>query len=78
MIGGRTPAEAGNLSPHYRVRTVFGAYPASCPMGTWGSITGGNAAGGDADYSPPSIAEVKNAWSYTSSPSIRLHGVVLG
>jgi hypothetical protein len=27
---------------------------------------------------PPSSAEVKNAWSYTSSPPIRLHGVVLG
>jgi hypothetical protein len=26
---------------------------------------------------PPSSAEVKNAWSCTSSPSIRLHGVVL-
>jgi len=26
---------------------------------------------------PPSIAEVKDAWSYTSTPPIRLHGVVL-
>ena len=25
--------------------------------------------------SPPSKAEVKNGWSYTSSPPIRLHGV---
>jgi hypothetical protein len=33
--------------------------------------------GGKADRSPPSSAEVKNAWSYTSTPSIRLHGVVL-
>jgi hypothetical protein len=31
----------------------------------------------DADHSPPSSAEVKNAWSYTSTPPIRLHGVVL-
>jgi len=31
-----------------------------------------------ADYSPPSSAELKNAWSYTSTPPIRLHGVVLG
>jgi hypothetical protein len=28
-------------------------------------------------HSPPSSAEVKNAWSYTSTPLIRLHGVVL-
>jgi hypothetical protein len=28
------------------------------------------------DHSPPSNAEVKKAWSYTSTPQIRLHGVV--
>jgi hypothetical protein len=33
--------------------------------------------GREADHSPPSSAEVKNAWSYTSTPSLRLHGVVL-
>jgi hypothetical protein len=31
----------------------------------------------EADHSPPSRAEVKNAWSYTSTPQITLHGVVL-
>jgi len=31
----------------------------------------------EADHSPPSSAEVNNAWSYTSPPPIRLHGVVL-
>jgi hypothetical protein len=30
----------------------------------------------EADHSPPSSAEVKNAWSYTSTPPFRLHGVV--
>jgi hypothetical protein len=34
-------------------------------------------AGREADHSHPSSAEVKNAWSYTSIPPIRLHGVVL-
>jgi hypothetical protein len=33
--------------------------------------------GHEADHSPPSSAEVKNAWSYTSAPPIRLHGVVI-
>jgi hypothetical protein len=33
--------------------------------------------GCEADHSPPSSAEAKNAWSYTSTPPIRLHGVVL-
>jgi hypothetical protein len=31
----------------------------------------------EADYSPPSSAEVKNAGSYTSTLPVRLHGVVL-
>jgi hypothetical protein len=33
--------------------------------------------GREADNSPQSSAEVKNEWSYTSTPSIRFHGVVL-
>jgi hypothetical protein len=33
--------------------------------------------GREADHSPPSSAEVKNAWSYTSTPPICLRGVVL-
>jgi len=32
--------------------------------------------GREADHSSPSSV-VKNAWSYTSTPPIRLHGVVL-
>jgi hypothetical protein len=33
--------------------------------------------GRDADHSPPSSVEVKNAWSYNSIPPTRLHSVVL-
>jgi hypothetical protein len=33
--------------------------------------------GRETDHSLPSSAEVKNAWSYTSTPPIRLHGVGL-
>jgi hypothetical protein len=33
--------------------------------------------GREADRSPPSSAEIKNAWNYTSTPPIRLHGVML-
>jgi hypothetical protein len=33
--------------------------------------------GREADHSPPSSAEAKNAWNYTSTPPIRLYGVVL-
>jgi hypothetical protein len=31
----------------------------------------------EADHSPPTSAKVKNSWSYTSTPPLRLHGVVL-
>jgi len=33
--------------------------------------------GREIDHSPPSSAEVNNAWSYTYNLPIRLHGVVL-
>jgi len=33
--------------------------------------------GREADHSPPSSADVTKAWSYTSTPSIRFHSVVL-
>jgi hypothetical protein len=33
--------------------------------------------GREADHSPPSNAEVQNAWSHTSTPLICLHGVML-
>jgi len=32
--------------------------------------------GWEADHSPPSSADIKNAWSYTSTPPICLHGMV--
>jgi len=31
----------------------------------------------EANHSPPSRAEIENAWSYTSTPPISLHAVVL-
>jgi hypothetical protein len=31
----------------------------------------------EADYSHPSSAEVKKTWIYTSTPPLRLHGIVL-
>ena len=43
--------------------------------GTWGSFLAVNRPGRGADHSPPCRAEVKNVWSYTSTPSICLHGV---
>jgi hypothetical protein len=45
------------------VSMVVVSHLASYPMGTRDSF-----AGGEADHSPPSSAELKNAWSYTSTP----------
>jgi hypothetical protein len=41
----RFQAGAGSFSLHHHVQNGSGAHPASYPMGTRGSITGGKAAG---------------------------------
>jgi hypothetical protein len=46
-------------------------------MGTGGSYPGVKQSEREAEHSPPTSAKVKNAWSYTSTPPVRLHGVVL-
>jgi hypothetical protein len=33
--------------------------------------------GRETDHTPPTVAEVKNAWSYKFAPPIRLDGVLL-
>jgi hypothetical protein len=43
-------------------------HPASYPMGTGTLSLGVKRPGCEADHSLPSSAEVKNAWSYTSTP----------
>jgi hypothetical protein len=74
----RVQAGAGNSSLHRRFQIGSGAHPASCPMGIRGSSPRGKAPGREADHSSPASAEVKKAWSYTSTPPMNLHGVVLG
>jgi hypothetical protein len=61
--GVRFPAGAGIFSPLHRVHTGSGSHPA-----LYGMCTGGKAAGREADHSPPSSTDVKNAWRYTSTP----------
>jgi hypothetical protein len=53
------------------VHTGSGVKPASCSMGTAVRYQGYS----DRDVKcTTTAAEVKNEWSYTSTPSIRLHG----
>jgi hypothetical protein len=75
--GVRFPAGAmnGYSSLGHRVQSRSGAHRAYSPMDTGGSFLGDKAAG--ADLSPPSCAEIKNAWNCTSTSLICLRGLVL-
>jgi hypothetical protein len=46
-------------------------------MRTGGFSLGIKRPGREADHSLPSSVEIKNAWSYTSTPPVGLHDVVL-
>jgi len=53
--------------------------PTQLPI-QWGPgalSTGVKQPGHEADHSPPSSADIENMWSYTSTPPILLHGMVL-
>ena len=54
------------------VQTRSGAHPAFYSVATGALSPGVKRPGRKVDYSPPSSAEVKNEWSYTSAPSICL------
>ena len=47
-----------------------GAQTASYSMGNGVSFPGVKLSGSDADHSHPSTPDVKNEWSYTSTPTI--------
>jgi len=58
-------------------RTVLGSIQPPF-QGVTGAVSlGVRRLGREADHSPPSSSEVKNAWSYTYTPPVRLLGVVL-
>jgi hypothetical protein len=54
----RFSAGSGNFSLHHRVQNGSGVHPASYPMDSRGSFSGGEAAGAWS-WQPPSSAEVK-------------------
>jgi hypothetical protein len=67
------------FSLRHRVQTGAGVHSTSCPVSTGGGVLtrGVERSGRETDHSPPSSVKVKNAWKYTSTPLIRLHGMVL-
>jgi hypothetical protein len=56
------------FSLHHCVQTGSEAHPASYPMGTRALSLGVKWPGSEADHSLPSSADIKNAWSYISTP----------
>jgi hypothetical protein len=69
---------AENFSLHHCVQNGSGAHPASYLMGTRGSFPEGKTAGGVMLTTHLHLVlRSKNEWRYTSTPRIRLHGVVL-
>jgi hypothetical protein len=76
--GVRVPAGVGNVSLHHTAsRPVLGPtqppiqrVPVALSLGVKRPVC-------EADHLPPSSAEIKNAWSYTSTLPVRLHRVVL-
>jgi hypothetical protein len=67
MIGGLSPGRGWKLlSTQTPIQRIPGALSLEVKR-----------PGREADLSPPSNAEVKNAWSYTFTPPILLHVVML-
>jgi hypothetical protein len=67
----------GQFSIRHRVWTGCGAFQPPIQWVPGVLISGVKRPRREADHSPSSGAEVKNAWSYISAPSTRFHGVVL-
>jgi hypothetical protein len=62
--GVRVPVGSKNFSLLHMVQTGSGVHRTSYKMGTGGSKRQGR----EADHSPPTSADVKNMWIYTSTP----------
>jgi hypothetical protein len=73
-LGVRVPARAGNSFLQQR---VLGPTQHTIQWVPGALSVGVRRSGRKTDDSLLSSAEVKNTWSYTSTPSIHLHGVVL-
>jgi hypothetical protein len=65
---GLIPGRVWEFFLHHGVQTGSGVHLASYLMGTAGSFPAVKRPGREADNSPPSSAEIENAWNYTSTP----------
>jgi len=72
-----SPAGAGISSLRHCIHTSPGIHPHSYAMGSGGAFSGGKAAGAWSWPLTSISAEVKNAWSYTSSLQTHIHSVMI-
>jgi hypothetical protein len=69
VIEVRSPVEARDFSSNFCVKTVPGAHPTSCTMGTGGPFPGGKARPvRHTDHSSHLVPRLRMSRSYTSSP----------
>jgi hypothetical protein len=66
--GSSSPGRVKKCSLPHIVQTGSAVHPTSYKIGTVGSFPGVKRQGPEADYSPPTSAEVKKMWIYTSTP----------
>jgi hypothetical protein len=62
------PRKGQEFSLLYVVHTGFVAHQASYPIGTGGYFPEVKRLGREVDHSPPTSADVKKMWIYTSTP----------
>jgi hypothetical protein len=74
--GGSSPGRGWEFFSSPPRPGLFWGPPASYTVGTSGSFPAVKRPGREANHSLPPTAEV-STWSYTSTPPIHLHGVVL-
>jgi hypothetical protein len=77
MIGGESRQGLGIFFFTTASRPALGPTQSRIQWVPGGPFLGVKRPGREADHSLPSNADVKNAWSYTSTPPVRLHIVVL-
>jgi len=78
FISLRIPGRVWSFSPLHCVQTGSGAPPSLLSNGYRRFLSPGiKRQEREADLSLQSTAEIKNAWSYTSTPAVSVHCVVL-
>jgi hypothetical protein len=74
---GSIPGRGWDIFLRHRVRTGSRDHPTSYRMGNGSFSPGVRRPGREFDHTPPSSADLKNVWSCSFIPSIRLHGAAL-